>query len=194
MLTFGGRHRWTTFLLGVMLGAAGSPGLRQGSAADGTSTGRREGEVIAVRFAGRLPNRSAEPTHTTWVGEVRAPGTGEVLGTMTHDSHPLRPGDPESAALQIVNTLELADGTIVIRAAESIVPDPLHPGYFLVGVHPDSATVVSATGVYAGRTGTARMTGRHDGRELPGHAGFDDFWLIELRSTGHGQGRSDGRL
>lgn len=174
----------------VVVGAGVGPGLRQAGAGGEISAAGGEAKVMVVRFAGRFPNRSADPTHTTWVGEMREPATGRVLGTMTHDSYPLQPGGTGSAVLQIINTFHWPDGTIVIRGTESVVPDPLHPGFFLVGVDPDSTAVVAATGLYAGYSGTARMAGRHDGRELPSHATFDDFWLIELRPDGHGDGRA----
>ena len=43
------------------------------------------GDTIALRFAGRLANNSADQTHLIWVGEVRSLASGDVVGTLTHD-------------------------------------------------------------------------------------------------------------
>ena len=62
----------------------------------------------------------------------------------------------------------------------SVAPDGTAPGFFHVGIHPEGKSIIEATGVFAGRTGTAHMSGRHGGQEFPAWVTFDDFWLIEL--------------
>jgi hypothetical protein len=64
----------------------------------------------------------------------------------------------------------------------SIAPDPTGPGFVHVGIHPGDKSITDGTGVFAGRTGKAHMSGRHGGQEFPAFVGFDDFWLIELDS------------
>jgi hypothetical protein len=139
----------------------------------------RQGDTIAVRVAGRLANQSTDPRHMIWVGELRSLASGEVVGTLTHDITCLGAVGVPCLVFEAVDTFNFPDGTIVSRDLESAPPDPAHPGFFNIGIHPDGKSIVSATGVFAGRTGTAHMSGRHDGREAP-TVTFDDFWLIEL--------------
>jgi hypothetical protein len=138
-----------------------------------------QGDTIAVRFAGRLANKSTDPRHLSWVGEFRSLASGAALGTLTHDITCFGAVGLPCLVFEAVDIFNFPDGTIVNRALQSVAPDPAHPGFFLIGIHPDGKSIVSATGAFAGRTGTAHMSGRHDGREAPA-ATFDDFWLIEL--------------
>lgn len=147
-----------------------------------TAGGGSGGEVIAIRFAGRLPNESNDPGRIVFTGEMLSLGTGEKLGTMTHDvAVPCSFKDPASGcAGDVVNTFRFTDGsTVVSRAQESFAPDPRAPGFFLVGIHPTGDSI-EGTGRFSGRTGRAHMSARHDGSGLPAFAVFDDFWLIEL--------------
>lgn len=147
-----------------------------------TAEGGSGGERIAVRFAGRLQNESTDPGRLVFTGDMLSLGTGDKLGTMTHDvAVPCSLRDPSSGcAGDVVNTFRFTDGsTIVNRAQESFAPDPRAPGFFLVGIHP-TADSIEGTGRFTGRTGRAHMSARHDGSALPGFATFDDFWLIEL--------------
>jgi len=138
------------------------------------------GDTVALRFAGRLPNQSSDPTHLVFTGEVRSMSTGEVVGTMTHDVTCLSSTPPPCAVLDAVNTFRLAEGALVNHALESVAPDPQHADFVLIGNHPPGESIVSGTGAYEGRTGRAHMSARHEISELPGFATFDDFWLIEL--------------
>jgi hypothetical protein len=137
------------------------------------------GDTIAVRFAAHVTNKSTDPRHLAWVGELRSLASGAVVGTLTHDITCLGVVGLPCLVFEAVDTFTFPQGTIVNRALLSAVPDPAAPGFFLIGIHPDAKSIVSATGAFAGRTGTAHMSGRHDGREVP-TATFDDFWLIDL--------------
>jgi hypothetical protein len=138
-----------------------------------------QGDTMAVRFAGRLANQSTDPRHMTWIGELRSLASGEVVGTLAHDITCLGAVGLPCLVFEAVDTFSFPDGNIVNRDLESAPADPAHPGFFNIGIHPDGKSIVSATGVFAGRTGTAHMSGRHDAREAPAIT-FDDFWLIEL--------------
>jgi hypothetical protein len=146
-----------------------------------TTSAFEHGDTIAVRFAARLANTSTDSKHLAWTGELRSLASGAVVGTLTHDITCLGAVALPCLALgtEAVDTFTFPQGTIVNRALLSAAPDPGAPGLFLIGIHPDAKSIVSATGAFAGRTGTAHMSGRHDGREVP-TATFDDFWLIEL--------------
>jgi hypothetical protein len=139
----------------------------------------KQGDTIAVRFAGRLTNQSTDPRHLTWGGELRSLASGEVVGTLSHDITCLGAVGLPCVVFEATDTFSFPNGTIVNRDLESAAPDPAHPGFFLIGIHPDGKSIVSATGAFAGRTGRAHMSARHDGREAP-TVTFDDFWLIEL--------------
>ena len=140
---------------------------------------RGTNDVIALRYAGRFANHSDDPSHFVFTGPITSM-TGEVVGEMTHDVTCSSTTAPPCRGLDTVNTFRFADGTIVNRADESGAPDPQHPEHLLTGNHPSDESIISTTGVYAGRTGRAHMSGRHDASELPGFVTFDDFWLIEL--------------
>jgi hypothetical protein len=144
-----------------------------------TTSAFEHGDTIAVRFATRLANKSADPRHLAWTGELRSLASGAVVGTLTHDISCLGAVGLPCLVFESVDTFTFPNGTLVNRAPMSAVPDPAAPGFFLVGIHPDGKSIASATGAFAGRTGTAHMSGRHDGREVPTGT-FDDFWLIEL--------------
>jgi hypothetical protein len=139
----------------------------------------QQGDTIAVRFAGHLANKSTDPKHLTWVGELHSLASGQVMGTLTHDITCLGAIGLPCVVFEATDTFTFPSGTIVSRDLESAVPDPAYPGFFLIGIHPDGKSIISATGVFAGRTGRAHMSARHDGREAP-TVTFDDFWLIEL--------------
>jgi hypothetical protein len=145
-----------------------------------TRSAFEQGDTIAVRFAGRFSNESTEPSHVAYSGELRSLATGEVVGTMTHDLTCAGAAGLPCPVVDVVNTFRFPEGTIVNRALESIAADPQHPGFALSGNHPDSRSITSGTGAFAGRTGRAHMSGHHDGREFPAYVTFDDFWLIEL--------------
>jgi hypothetical protein len=81
---------------------------------------------------------------------------------------------------EVTSTFRLPEGTLVSRAMATAVPDAAHPGFFLIGIHPDGDSIIQATGAFTGRTGKAHQSGRHGGQEFPAFVSFDDFWLIEL--------------
>ena len=45
---------------------------------------------------------------------------------------------------------------------------------------PSANTIVKATGTYAGRTGSVRLSGANDVRQFPTVMVQDDFWVIDL--------------
>ena len=69
---------------------------------------------------------------------------------------------------------------ITNHAQVSVTPDPQRPGFFLVASHPDSNSIVAASGIYAGRTGKIRLHGHDDGRGYPNTLGADDMWSVVL--------------
>jgi len=168
-----------TFGFSSGLSAAGAIDDKQGTVAE-TRQAYMRGDIFALRFVGRVANVSTDPSHWRFNGEVQSLATGEVVGTLTHQLTCLGTVSLPCPVVDVVDTFQFADGALVSRAKETIAADPGHPGFALIGIHPDGKSIVEATGTMAGRTGRAQMSGHHDGRELPGYATFDDFWLIEL--------------
>jgi hypothetical protein len=146
-----------------------------------TSTARARGDFIALYFAGRLPTQSSDHSRDFWTGDIRSLSTGEVVGTLRHEISCHEVTSFPCFVFTAVDTFTLPGGTIVNRATVSVAPDAANPGFFYhAGIHPEGKSIVSGTGIFAGRTGRAHMSARHDIREYPGHVTFDDFWLIEL--------------
>jgi hypothetical protein len=142
--------------------------------------GFQPGDSLALHVAGRLADESTDPRRFVFNGQLRSLDSGEVVGTVTHDATCFGAAAVPCPVLQVTNTFNLPDGTIVNQALESVALDPQHAGFGLISIRPDGKSIVAGTGAYAGRTGRAKMSGWHDGRELPEYVTFDDFWLIEL--------------
>ncbi len=136
-------------------------------------------DVMIVRYDSRVATRAGAPGHLTWTVELLAPG-GEVVGSLTHDIVCSTTGPAPCPVFDSTDTFNFPQGQIVTRGPESVAPSPADPGQVLVGIHPPGKSIVSGTGIFAGRTGRAQMAGLHDTREMPAFATFDDVWLIEL--------------
>lgn len=145
-----------------------------------TTSAHQQGDTFAFRFAGRIPVRSPEPKRMVFEGDLTSLASGEKVGTLIWDltCHQLI-GAP-CLRYDVSATFALPDGTLVSRGPAGAVPDPNHPGFFLIGIHPEGNSIVEATGAFAGRSGRAHQSGRHGGQDFPTFVSFDDFWLIEL--------------
>lgn len=149
-----------------------------------TKTAFEQGDTMAFRVAGRLPRESPEPSRSVFNGDLMSLATGDTVGSFTWDLTCHHAVGVPCIVYEVTNTFRLPQGSLVARTHATAAPDAGHPGYFLIGVHPDANNIVEATGAFAGRSGRAHQSGRHDGRDLPGFVTFDDFWLIELDPKG----------
>lgn len=102
--------------------------------------------------------------------------TGEVIGTIIDDVGAVVPG----ILFDVITTYKFPDGELVNHMPVSSAPDAQRPGWIIVGNRPDTDSIVSATGVFAGRTGRVRLSGTNDLRKFPEELYQDDFWVIEL--------------
>ena len=143
-----------------------------------TRSAFEQGDTMAFRFAGRVPVKSPEPNRLVAEGDLTSLATGEKVGIFTWDLTCAQVVGFPVGVFEVTNTFRLPGGTLVSRGMGSLGPDPTGPGFNHVGIHP--SRIIEATGVYAGRTGKAHMSGRHGGQALPAFVDFDDFWLIEL--------------
>jgi hypothetical protein len=138
------------------------------------------GEPIAVRFNGRYKNEATEPGLFRFTGDMLS-ATGEKMGTEIHQAKCSTTTPPPCGVFDVDETFQFPDGTITVKAPASAPSDPQYPDDLVLGVHTKQDNVVEGTGVFAGRSGRARMSGWHDVSEIQnGYAAFNDFWLIEL--------------
>jgi len=145
-----------------------------------TKSAFQAGDTLAFRFAGRVASRSPNPQHLLFDGDLTSLATGDKAGSFTWDLTCAQLVGVPCGSYEVTSTFRFPEGTLVSRAQASAVPDPSHPGFFLIGIHPEGKSIIEATGVFAGRTGAARMSGLHGAKEAPAFVSFDDFWLIEL--------------
>ena len=130
---------------------------------------------LVLNFRGTGRREPTDPRRFQYSTDVYSLATGEKVGTGTNNTDLLVPIEDH------VMTFHLPDGDLVAHSRESVMPDPEHPGFAVVGVHQDHNIVAErGTGAYAGRTGKATMSGWVEGDKLPAEATFHNFYLIEL--------------
>jgi hypothetical protein len=138
-------------------------------------------DKIVVRFNGRYKNEATEPGLFRFTGDMLS-ATGEKLGRLIHQVKCSTTTPPPCAVFDVEATFEFPEGAIRVKTPESGPSDPQFPGHLVIGIHTKEDNVAGGTGVFAGRTGRARMAGWHGIREIQnGYVSFDDFWLIELK-------------
>lgn len=145
-----------------------------------TTTAPAQGDTIALYLSGRIATKTVDQATDSWTGDLISLATGGVAGTLRHEITCHNVTSFPCMVFTSTDTFALQGGTIVARGTESVAPyAAAEPGIFHVGIHPQGNSIISATGVFEGRTGRAQLLARHDGREYPGHVTFDDFWLIK---------------
>jgi hypothetical protein len=136
--------------------------------------------VLALNFRGTARPELMAPDRFVSTTDLYSLATGERVGTATHDfAFTARPFVADH-----IMTFRLPEGQIVTHDLISFPSDPQHPGFFLIGIHPERNTILPGrgTGAYAGRSGRLRMSGYHDTTRIAGEhlVTYDDFYLIEL--------------
>lgn len=144
-----------------------------------TKSAFQTGDTFAFHVSGRAPIKQPGPNRLAADFDVTSLVTGENVGKMTFDLTCFGAVPFPCGHYDVVATFRIPGGTLVNKAKVSSVADPGHPGFFLIGIHPEGKTI-EGTGAYAGRTGRARQSGFHNCKECPNFATVDDFWLIEL--------------
>jgi hypothetical protein len=145
-----------------------------------TKSAFEAGDTLAFRFVGRVASHSRSPGHLVFDGDLTSLANGERAGSLTFDLTCGQIVGFPCGVYEVTSTFRLAGGTLVSRAMASVAADPTAPGFFHIGIHPADDSIIDATGIFADRSGTAQMSGRHGGQEFPAFVSFDDFWLIEL--------------
>jgi hypothetical protein len=162
-------------LTGVIVSPALQPSVPAVAAATAVQGVGGRDDTLALRFRGTGRSEPTEPGRFQWSTDLYSLVTGEKVGTGTNNA------DMRAPIMDQVMTFHLPDGDLVAHSRESVILDPAHPGFAVVGVHQDNNIAPErGTGAYAGRAGKVTMSGWHDGTRLPEQATFNDFYLIEL--------------
>ncbi len=132
---------------------------------------------MALNLRGTAQREETQPERFQYTTDLYSLATGERIGTGTHSVVPAGP-----LVYDVTDTFRLPNGNVVSHHRGSAVPDPDHPGFYLIGVHPDGKTIVPelGTGHYAGQTGRLRMSGWNDLNKFPAQGTLDNFFIIEL--------------
>ena len=138
------------------------------------------GDVVAVNMRGHAPNSGTEPNHPIFTGKLYSLATGELVGDFVEDVQCITTKGAPCNVIDATTTLNLPEGQIVSRAFVSVDPDPQRPGFILAGGRPDQNSLVSTTGIYAGRTGKADLSGLNDLRGMPGSIEIDDWVVVRF--------------
>ena len=171
------RHRLRVLVVLAALSAGGfvTPTMRVGVAAAEEAATAAPGDRLALNFRGTGTLEPAAPGRLQYSTDLYSLVTGERVGIGTNNVLMTVPIEDH------VMTFHLPDGDLVAHSKQSVMPDPQHPGYALLGIHQENNILPErGTGAYAGRTGTATMSGWVYGAELPEQATFNNLYLIEL--------------
>ena len=150
---------------------------RSAAASDQSAT---PAEIIAVNTRGTAKNESTDPARVTYTFPLYSLTAGQQVGTGIDDATCISSTPPPCGVVDDIATFHLPQGDIVSHALLGVAPDPLRPGFILVGSRPAANTIIKATGAYSGRTGRVRLSGGDDMRQFPMTLIQDDFWVIEL--------------
>jgi hypothetical protein len=139
------------------------------------------GKVLAVSIRGRGQNTNQqEPNHPIFVGKLYSLATGELVGDFIEDVQCLTSRGLPCNVVEAITTMNLPEGQVVSRAYISVDPDPQRPGHILAGGRPDGPSIISTSGIYAGRTGKADLSGLNDLSHMPEYVNFDDWVLVQF--------------
>lgn len=136
------------------------------------------GDVLALNLRGHAPNSGSEPNHPIFTGKLYSLATGEVVGDFVEDVQCITTAGAPCNVIDATTTMNLPEGQVVSRALISVQPDPQRPGYILAGGRPEGDSIISTSGIYAGRTGKADLSGLNDLRNLPGGSIEIDDWVV----------------
>lgn len=131
-----------------------------------TKAAYQHGDTLAFRFVGRVPVQSPEPKRLVFQGDLTSLASGDKVGSFTWDLTCNQIIGAPCIRYEVTATFALPEGSLVSRGPAGAVPDH-HPGFFLIGIHPEGTSIVDATGAFAGRSGRAHMSGRHGGQDFP---------------------------
>lgn len=170
-----------------MTGMAAQPGqvitiVRSRLREDGAAAYSEHAERMTLNTRGMRQNTSTDPMRTVYEFDVHSNLTGEKIGTATDSVSCSTTTPPPCQVFDAVTTFHLPDGEITNHAQVSVVPDPQRPGGFLVGARPETNSVVSGTGAYAGQRANVRLTGWNDGSRYPEELMADDWWMFEFEN------------
>jgi hypothetical protein len=143
-------------------------------------------QYMPVRTMGSAKNESSDPLRQKFTFPLYSMVDGSLVGNATDDLACSQTVPPPCVVFDAVTTFRFTQGTfplgtIVNHAQVSVAPDAQRPGFIINGSRATGNTIQSATGAYAGRTGTIIISGANDAKNFPNELTQDDFWLIALQ-------------
>ena len=143
-------------------------------------------QYMPVRTMGSARNESSDPLRQKFTFPLYSMVDGSLVGNATDDRACSQTVPPPCAVFDAITTFRFTQGmfpvgTIVNHAQVSVAPDAQRPGFIINGSRATGTTIQSATGAYAGRTGTIIISGANDAKSFPNELTQDDFWLIALQ-------------
>ena len=131
--------------------------------------------IVNGRGTGKVDG-SSEPGRTKFEVPLYDVATGEEVGRSTHNFICNGPGYCED-----IDTYYIGDSSLRTKALVSAQPDTQRgPGHFVVGTHPALAPL-DGTGIFAGKTGTVRVSGFADGSKMPQEFTLDEIYVITYK-------------
>ncbi len=166
--------------------AVPQPGAARADYGSSADSGALPSQYIAVRTKGTGKNESSDPMRQKFTFPLYSLADGSQVGTATDVLSCSQTVPPPCAVIDAITTFRFTQGayplgTIVNHAQVSIAPDAQRPGFIINGSRASGNTIQSATGAYAGRTGTIIMSGANDVKNFPNELTQDDLWLIALQ-------------
>jgi hypothetical protein len=143
-------------------------------------------QYMPVRTMGSARNESTDPTRQRFTFPLYSMVDGSLVGNATDDLACSQTVPPPCAVFDAITTFRFTQGafplgTIVNHAQVSVAPDAQRPGFIINGSRATGNTIQSATGAYAGRSGTIVISGTNDAKGFPNELTQDDLWLIALQ-------------
>ncbi|MEA2617054.1 MAG: hypothetical protein QOE72_2837 [Chloroflexota bacterium] len=162
------------------------PALTAGSHGSSAAPATAASQYMPVRTMGSARNESSDPLRQKFTFPLYSMVDGSLVGNATDDLACSQTVPPPCAVFDAITTFRFTQGmfpvgTIVNHAQVSIAPDAQRPGFIINGSRATGTTIQSATGAYAGRTGTIIISGANDAKSFPNQLTQDDFWLIALQ-------------
>ena len=167
--------RLSTLIALLVVALAGLPALPQAAA-------EPEPDFISVNPRGSVPVERDGDVFV-WTADLFSLTTLEKIGTFTDRATCSMSAPPACLVYDVTTTYRVPGGEVVSRGQWGVAPDPTRPGFAFSGSRPESDTIQSATGRFAGRTGRVSGWGIVDLRQFPDRIGVDFRTFIRFAPT-----------
>jgi hypothetical protein len=131
----------------------------------------------AELFQSEGVNKSEDPSRYVVDNKVFSLSDGSQIGTVV-DRFTCGAGPLPCQVLEGTATITYPDGSVTVAFKLPFSPDPGRPGFYLFGARPTEDNIVSATGVYAGKTGRFSASGSVDMRHFPSPVPYEGVGFL----------------